>query len=133
MEKIDDSFSSKERRMYNLIWSVTVESCMSPALYNSISAKITAPVEKEYKYNSELVNFPGWKKVRGYEKENPEYWLFARGLVGCGRLHQFLSAIDLARRGSRSGQSGADPSRLRKTAARVHPMAIRQAISSQWI
>jgi len=73
MEKIDDSFSSKERRMYNLIWSVTVESCMSPALYNSISAKITAPMEKEYKYNSELVNFPGWKKVRGYEKENPEY------------------------------------------------------------
>ena len=73
MEKIDDSFSSKERRMYNLIWSVTVESCMSPALYNSISAKIIAPMEKEYKYNSELVNFPGWKKVRGYEKENPEY------------------------------------------------------------
>ena len=73
MEKIDDSFSSKEKRMYNLIWSVTVESCMSPALYNSISAKITAPMEKEYKYNSELVNFPGWKMVRGYEKENPEY------------------------------------------------------------
>ena len=73
MEKIDDSFSSKERRMYNLIWSVTVESCMSPALYNSISAKIIASMEKEYKYNSELVNFPGWKKVRGYEKENPEY------------------------------------------------------------
>jgi len=73
MEKIDDSFSSKEKRMYNLIWSVTVESCMSPALYNSISAKITAPMEQEYKYNSELVNFPGWKMVRGYEKENPEY------------------------------------------------------------
>ena len=64
MEKIDDSFSSKEKRMYNLIWSVTVESCMSPALYNSISAKITAPMEKEYKYNSELVNFPGWKMER---------------------------------------------------------------------
>jgi len=73
LEKIDDAFSSKEKRMYNLIWSVTVESCMAPALYNSISAKITAPMEKEYKYNSELVNFPGWKTVRGYEKESPEY------------------------------------------------------------
>jgi len=73
LEKIDDVFSSKEKRMYNLIWSVTVESCMAPALYNSISAKITAPMEYEYKYNSELVNFPGWKTVRGYEKENPEY------------------------------------------------------------
>ena len=66
------------------------------------------------------------------EYENPEYWLFTRGLVGSGGLHQFLSAIDLAKRGSRSGQSGADPSRLRKTHAKVDPMAIRQAISSQW-
>jgi DNA topoisomerase I len=72
-EKIGDTYSSKERRMYNLIWSVTVESCMSPALYQSISAAISAPMEKEYKYSTELVNFPGWKIVRGYEKENPEY------------------------------------------------------------
>lgn len=73
LEKIDDTYSSKERKMYILIWSTTVESCMSPALYESISAKITAPKEKEYKYSSELVNFPGWKIVMGYEKENPEY------------------------------------------------------------
>jgi len=59
--------------MYHLIWSVTVESCMSLALYQSISATISAPMEKEYKYSSELVNFPGWKIVRGYEKENPEF------------------------------------------------------------
>jgi DNA topoisomerase-1 len=72
-ETIGETFSSKERRMYNLIWSVTVESCMSPALYQSISAAITAPMEKEYKYSTELVNFPGWKIVRGYDKENPEF------------------------------------------------------------
>lgn len=72
-ETIGETFSSKERRMYTLIWSVTVESCMSPALYQSISAAITAPMEKEYKYSTELVNFPGWKIVRGYDKENPEF------------------------------------------------------------
>ena len=72
-ETISDSFSTKERRMYNLIWSVTLESCMSPALYQSISASINAPMEKEYKYSTELVDFPGWKMVRGYEKENPEF------------------------------------------------------------
>jgi len=72
-ESIGDSYSSKERRMYNLIWSVTVESCMSPALYQSVSAAISAPLEKEYKYSSELVSFPGWKIVRGYDKENPEF------------------------------------------------------------
>jgi DNA topoisomerase I len=72
-ESISETYSSKERRMYHLIWSVTVESCMSLALYQSISASISAPMEKEYKYSSELVNFPGWKIVRGYEKENPEF------------------------------------------------------------
>ena len=99
MEKIDDSFSSKERRMYNLIWSVTVESCMSPALYNSISAKIIAPMEKEYKYNSELVNFPGWKKVRGYEKENPEYQFLQtlknKAIVNYNKITAKVSVKDL--------------------------------------
>ena len=99
MEKIDDSFSSKEKRMYNLIWSVTVESCMSPALYNSISAKITAPMEKEYKYNSELVNFPGWKMVRGYEKENPEYQFLQtlknKAIVNYNKITAKVSVKDL--------------------------------------
>ena len=72
-DKIDDQFSSREKKMYYMIWATTVESCMSPALYQSISAKISAPMEKEYKYNSELVEFPGWKIVKGYSKENPEF------------------------------------------------------------
>jgi DNA topoisomerase-1 len=73
-EKIDDdSFNARDKKMYRIIWSVTVESCMSPALYQSISAKITAPMEKEYKYSTEQTSFPGWKIVRGYEKENPEF------------------------------------------------------------
>ena len=99
LEKIDESFSSKEKRMYNLIWSVTVESCMAPALYNSISAKITAPMEKEYKYNSELVNFPGWKTVRGYEKENPEYQFLQtlknKAMVNYNKIVAKLSMKDL--------------------------------------
>ena len=72
-EKIEDSYSAKEKKMYNLIWTTTVESCMSPALYQSITAKITSPMEKEYKYSTELAEFPGWKIVKGYEKENPEF------------------------------------------------------------
>jgi len=74
VDKIEDSsYTPREKKMYSMIWSNTVESCMSPALYYSISAKICAPAEKEYKYNSELVDFPGWKIVKGYDKENPEY------------------------------------------------------------
>jgi len=74
MNKIEsESFTSKEKKLYYLIWTNTVESCMSPAKYQSISAKITAPMEKEYKYNTELAEFPGWKIVKGYDKENPNF------------------------------------------------------------
>ena len=65
--------TAREIKLYNLIWRNTVESCMSPATYNSITAKITAPEKHTYKYSSEQVIFPGWKIVAGYEKTNPIY------------------------------------------------------------
>lgn len=73
LEYIDDSYASKEKKLYYMIWSTTLESCMSQALYQSISAKISAPMDHMYKYNTELVEFPGWKIVKGYDKENPEF------------------------------------------------------------
>jgi len=62
-----------QQRLYDLIWSNTVESCMSPAEYNLLSAKITAPEKHWYKYSEELITFPGWLVVKGYDKENPIY------------------------------------------------------------
>mgnify|MGYP006081916037 FL=1 len=65
--------TAREVKLYNLIWRTTVESCMSPAKYYSITTSITAPQNNSYKYSSEQVIFPGWKIVGGYEKENNEY------------------------------------------------------------
>ena len=65
--------TAREVKLYNLIWKNTVESCMTAATYNSITAKITSPEKHSYKYSSEEVIFPGWKIVAGYEKENKEY------------------------------------------------------------
>ena len=70
---ISGKITAREVKLYNLIWRNTVESCMSPAKYYSITSKITAPNEHFYKYTSEEVIFPGWKIVGGYEKENKEY------------------------------------------------------------
>lgn len=71
--KVKDDMSAREKKMYLLIWKNTVSSCMSPAQYSSLSAKVGAPLEYEYKYNTEQVVFPGWKKVMGYEEECKEY------------------------------------------------------------
>jgi DNA topoisomerase-1 len=46
---------------------------MSSAEYNLLSAKITAPDTHWYKYSAELITFPGWLIVRGYDKESPIY------------------------------------------------------------
>ena len=75
-EKLSSNIDPSQQRLYDLIWSNTVESCMVPAEYNLLSAKITAPEKYWYKYSEELITFPGWLIVRGYEKENSIYdWM----------------------------------------------------------
>ena len=39
----------------------------------SITATVTAPKNEEYRYTTELVEFPGWRIVDGFEKDNPHY------------------------------------------------------------
>jgi DNA topoisomerase-1 len=68
-----DTFTSREQKLYKLIWTNAVESCMSHATGVTITAHLTAPKDNEYKYTTELIEFPGWKAVDGYEKENPNY------------------------------------------------------------
>jgi DNA topoisomerase-1 len=73
VENLPDDMESKEKKIYKLIWTNTVESCMMPATYKSITAHITSPEEHKYKYSTEQVVFPGWKIVAGYEAENPTF------------------------------------------------------------
>jgi DNA topoisomerase-1 len=71
--KIPDTFTSREQKLYKLIWTNAVESCMSHATGTAITAHLTAPKSNEYKYTTERIDFPGWKAVDGYDKENPNY------------------------------------------------------------
>jgi DNA topoisomerase-1 len=71
--KIPDTFTAREQKLYKLIWTNAIESCMSHATGVTIIACLTAPKSNEYKYTTELIEFPGWKAVDGYEKENPHY------------------------------------------------------------
>lgn len=66
--KVDDKMQNREKKMYELVWRNTVESCMSPALFSSITAKISAPEEIEYSCSEEEVIFQGWKIVKGLGK-----------------------------------------------------------------
>jgi len=49
--------------MYKLIWKNSIESCMSEAIYNCTTIKITAPLEKYYSSTIEVPVFLGWKII----------------------------------------------------------------------
>ena len=72
--ELPESIDSKEKRMYKLIWENTLESCMSPASFYSVTASISAFQNNKFTYTSELIDFPGWKIVaKKYLTENKEY------------------------------------------------------------
>ena len=73
IETTDVDMDSGERRLYKLIWSITVESCMADATVNVLTLIISAPGGGKYKHKEELVAFPGWMIVRGYDTDNPMY------------------------------------------------------------
>jgi len=66
--------NTKERKLYKLIWEHTLESCMLPASYYSITANISAANNSHFSYNSEKINFPGWKIINEkHLKEDNNY------------------------------------------------------------
>lgn len=72
--KTVDTLDGKAKRLYELIWRRTLESCMADAKYSSISAEISAYHNYGYKYTSEQIIFPGWKSVENkYEKITKSY------------------------------------------------------------
>ena len=65
--QIEKKITNKEKRLYELIWKNTMESCMSDAIFNTITAELSAPRGKKYKNSEEQCIFLGWKIV---EHEN---------------------------------------------------------------
>lgn len=68
-----DDVESRDLKVYKLIRRNTLESCMAPATYLSLTASLSAPQDHEYRYSAEQVVFPGWKIVAGYEAESADY------------------------------------------------------------
>jgi DNA topoisomerase-1 len=55
---------AKSIKLYQLIWTHTLQTCMPSAQYNTISAKIIAPFNTEFIYRTEQVIFLGWQIVK---------------------------------------------------------------------
>ena len=86
----------QEVRLYNLIWKNTVESMMEKALYESITAEITAPEKNKYRYSIERVLFKGWK-ILEKDDEDLELFNYLKGLKQGTTLdyHKITSKVTL--------------------------------------
>uniref|UniRef100_A0A6C0DJA8 DNA topoisomerase n=1 Tax=viral metagenome TaxID=1070528 RepID=A0A6C0DJA8_9ZZZZ len=74
LKDLPEKVNYREKKMYKLIWENTLESCMSPAIYNTVKADIQAYHNFVFNYTSELINFPGWKIVKNkFSTDNKEY------------------------------------------------------------
>ena len=72
--ELPEKMDTKEKRMYKLIWETTLESCMVPASFHSVTASISAFQNAKFTYTSELIDFLGWKIVaKKYSTENKEF------------------------------------------------------------
>lgn len=86
--KEEGKITSKEIRLYKMIWNNTMESLMSEAKYNKLTSEIIAPKGKKYKRSEENVIFPGWKIIQGYEKINPNYKLL-KGEIDIDKIYNY--------------------------------------------
>ena len=72
--ELPENKNNKESRLYKLIWRNTLESCMTTAIYNSVTASICGFNNTKFTYSSEQIIFPGWKIVANkYSPDNKEY------------------------------------------------------------
>jgi DNA topoisomerase-1 len=74
LTELPDEMKSSERRMYKLIWSNTLESCMADATFFKVVATISAFQNNKFTYSSEQIDFPGWLAVqKKYQEVNTTY------------------------------------------------------------
>lgn len=60
---VSDQLGPREKRMYKMIWTHTIESCMSDAKGLGITIHVTSPDNHKYVHTCEKLTFLGWKKV----------------------------------------------------------------------
>ena len=86
LKELPESLGAREKRMYKLIWTNTMESCMSDAIYSSVTATISGFQNTKYTKTSELQTFAGFKAVADSKASSK--------VTSEGNDYQYLQTID---------------------------------------
>ena len=72
LKELPEETDSKEKRLYKLIWTNTLESCMSQAIYYVITASLSSFNNTKFSCVSEKIDFFGWKIVENKKPDEKE-------------------------------------------------------------
>ena len=61
--ELPDTLTTKEQRLYRMIWRHSAETCMAPCTGKTLVSCITAPEGREYRHSVERTEFAGWRIV----------------------------------------------------------------------
>ena len=75
LEELSDLIDAKERKVYNIVWTTTMQSLMADSTSMKITAKIELIDKSFFTYDSEAVEFIGWKIVSGDTFDDKAYQL----------------------------------------------------------
>ncbi len=88
--------SNKAEKLYQLIWTRTLESCVSNATYTTIKATIDAYDNTKFEYQAEEIVFAGWKVVNNKETktQTPSIYQYLLNMKkGCKIDYKKIEAI----------------------------------------
>ena len=74
IQNLPDGMNPREKKLYKIIWETSLESCMAPAEFFSFKSNISTHLDNvKYIYNSELLDFLGWKIIKNKEQPDKFY------------------------------------------------------------
>lgn len=76
----DNTIDSKAKRLYHLIWKITLQSCMSHAISYYINAEITAFQDTKFKTRADQIVFQGWKIVEKKQEDDKSHYAYLLNL-----------------------------------------------------
>ena len=67
---VPDTMTPKEQRLYRMIWRHSAETCMAPCTGTTLTSRISAPDQREYRHSVERTEFAGWRIVADPPNKN---------------------------------------------------------------
>jgi DNA topoisomerase-1 len=94
LEENVDSLKPEEKRIYNEIKKITIQSCMKPAQQLKYIAKINAPLKTYYHKTFTKIIFQGWKILQQEKEEFYDYVLNLKSETKCKQINSNLDVIN---------------------------------------